>query len=113
TYLDRSDVEFDDFGTAVGKLEDVDGDLRVPSLTADGDRVSRSVEAVSKHDAPNHLVRVRTESGRSITVTPDHGVHVYDDERDEVASREARELDANDRLVIPHSIGSDDISRDP
>ncbi|TKX66897.1 DNA polymerase II large subunit [Halorubrum sp. SP9] len=113
TYLDRSDVEFDDFGTAVGKLEDVDGDLRVPSLTADGDRVSRSVEAVSKHDAPNHLVRVRTESGRSITVTPDHGVHVYDDERDEVASREARELDANDRLVIPDSIGSDDISRDP
>ncbi|ELZ41189.1 DNA polymerase II large subunit [Halorubrum californiense DSM 19288] len=112
TYLDRSDVEFDDFGTAVGELEHVDGDLRVPSLTADGDRVSRPVEAVSKHEAPEHLVQVRTESGRSITVTPDHGVHVYDGERDAVAGKEAREIDADDRLVIPDSVGADDIDRD-
>ncbi|WP_280586918.1 DNA polymerase II large subunit [Halorubrum sp. Boch-26] len=111
TYLDQSDVDFDDFGTAVGKLESVDGDLRIPSLTADGDRVSRPVEAVSKHDAPDHLVRVRTESGRSITVTPDHGIHAYDDERDKVVGKEARELDASDRLVIPESVGTD-TSRD-
>ncbi|MFC5277511.1 DNA polymerase II large subunit [Halorubrum rubrum] len=111
TYLDRSDVEFDDFGTAVGKLEDVDGDLYVPALTADGDRVSRPVEAVSKHEAPDHLVRVRTDSGRSITVTPDHGVHVYDVEEDSIVGVEARDLDTTDELVIPDSVGNDDGDR--
>ncbi len=113
TYLDRSDVEFDDFGTAVGKLEGVDGDLYVPALTADGDRVSRPVEAVSRHESPDHLVRIRTESGRSITVTPDHGIHVYDADRDEIAGVEARDIDTTDKLVIPDSIGRDDFERAP
>jgi len=112
TYLEQSDVEFDDFGTAIGKLEGLDGPLRAPSLTTDGRQVSRPIEAVSKHPAPDHMVRVRTESGRSITVTPDHGIHVYDADRDEIVGTEARDLDASDKLVVPDSIGSDDVERD-
>ena len=111
TYLDRSDIDFDDFGTAIGELEGVDGGLSVPAVTADGERVSRPVEAVSKHDAPDHMVQVRTVPGRSITVTPDHGVHVYDGERDEIVSREARDLDTTDKLVIPDSIESSETTR--
>ncbi|OYR39865.1 DNA polymerase II large subunit [Halorubrum sp. Eb13] len=106
-YLGQSDVEFDDFGTAIGKLEGVDGDLHAPALTSDGDRVSRPIEAVSKHPAPDHLVRIRTETGRSITVTPDHGVHVYDADRDEIVGTEARDLAPSDRVVVPDSVGSD------
>ncbi|OYR46797.1 DNA polymerase II large subunit [Halorubrum sp. Ea8] len=106
-YLGQSDVEFDDFGTAIGKLEGVDGDLHAPALTSDGDRVSRPIEAVSKHPAPDHLVRIRTETGRSITVTPDHGVHVYDADRDEIVGTEARDLSPSDRVVVPDSVGSD------
>jgi DNA polymerase II large subunit len=113
TYLDQSDVDFDDFGTAIGELEGIDGDLSVPAVTADGERVSRPVEAVSKHEAPDHLVRIRTVSGRSITVTPDHGIHVYDGEQDEIVGTEARNLDTTDKLVVPDSIGPDDTRRDP
>ena len=112
-YLDRSEVEFDDFGTAVGELEGVDGDLQVPALTAEGDRVSRPVEAVSRHEAPDHMIRIRTISGRSITVTPDHGIHVYDGERDEIVGTEARDLDTTDELVVPDSIGSDEADPNP
>ena len=111
TYLDQSDIEFDDFGTAIGELEGVDGELSVPAVTADGERVSRPVEAVSKHEAPDHMVNVRTVSGRSITVTQDHGIHVYDDDQDEIVSRDARNLDATDKLVVPDSIGSDNTGR--
>ena len=112
-YLDRSEIEFDDFGTAVGELEGVDGDLQVPALTAEGDRVSRPVEAVSRHEAPDHMMRIRTTSGRSITVTPDHGIHVYDGERDEIVGTEARDLDTTDELVVPDSIGSDEADPNP
>ncbi|MFO8115769.1 MAG: DNA polymerase II large subunit [Halorubrum sp.] len=111
TYLDQSEVAFDDFGTAIGELEGVDGGLSVPAVTADGERVSRPVEAVSKHEAPDHMVQVRTVSGRSITVTPDHGVHVYDGEQDKIVSREARDLDTTDKLVIPDSIESSETTR--
>jgi len=111
TYLDQSEVAFDDFGTAIGELEGVDGGLSVPAVTADGERVSRPVEAVSKHEAPDHMIQIRTVSGRSITVTPDHGVHVYDGEQDEIVSREARDLDTTDKLVIPDSIESSETTR--
>ena len=63
------DPETDDFGTLV---EELDGRIRVPSIDADGERVLRPVEAVSKHHAPDHLVEIETRSGREITVTPDH-----------------------------------------
>ncbi|TKX74379.1 DNA polymerase II large subunit [Halorubrum sp. GN11_10-6_MGM] len=104
TYLEQSDVEFDDFGTAIGELEGVDGELSVPSLTADGKQVSRPIEAVSKHPAPDHMVKIHTRSGRSLTITPDHEVHVYNSEQDKMSKKEARELSDTDRLVTPHSI---------
>ncbi|GAB6879657.1 hypothetical protein JCM17823_19310 [Halorubrum gandharaense] len=113
TYLERSEVEFDDFGTAVGKLEGVNGELRAPSLTSDGKTVSRPIEAVSKHPAPDHMLRIRTASGRSITTTPDHGVHVYDAERDEIVGTEARDIDDTNELVVPDSIGGGAGGRSP
>lgn len=112
TYLERSDVKFDDFGTAVGELEALDGELQVPSLTADGERVSRPVEAVSKHPAPDHMVEIRTMSGRSITVTPDHSVHVYDVESDRIVGKEARDVETSDGLIVPDSIDPDPTQSD-
>ncbi|AUX09396.1 DNA polymerase II large subunit [Halalkaliarchaeum desulfuricum] len=106
-YLGQSDVEYDDFGTAVGTLEDTDSAIRVPSLTPEGELVYRPVEAVSRHPAPDHTIRIRTQSGRSITVTPDHEVHVYDVESDQLVGKEARELNTDDRLVTPRSVDRD------
>ncbi|GGO02818.1 DNA-directed DNA polymerase II large subunit [Haloarcula pellucida] len=61
------DPETDDFGTLV---EELDGDLAVPSLGDDGP-CRRPVEAVSRHRAPDHLVRIEV-GDRTLRVTPDH-----------------------------------------
>ncbi|MUV60640.1 DNA-directed DNA polymerase II large subunit [Halobacterium sp. CBA1126] len=92
--LDPETADEDDFGTLVQEL---DGDVFVPSVTEDGEVVQKPVEAVSKHPAPDHMVRIRTESGRELTVTPDHELQHWTDGG--VQSREARELDGDETLL--------------
>ncbi|APW96985.1 DNA polymerase II large subunit, intein-containing [Halobiforma lacisalsi AJ5] len=94
-----TDPETDDFGTVV---QDVDG-ISVPSVTEDGTPVERPVEAVSKHPAPDHLVRVETRSGRTLTVTPDHTFRRWTPAG--LESVDARELSAGDELPSPKSLG--------
>ena len=91
-----TDPAEDDFGTLVSEL---DGDVFVPSVTEDGEEVVQPVEAVSKHIAPDHMVRVETERGREITVTPDHEMHVFEDGA--IRSRVASELTSDDHLITP------------
>ncbi|WP_254839278.1 DNA polymerase II large subunit [Natronomonas marina] len=104
--LDDGTVERDDFGTLVAHLGESDSVPHVPSVRDDGSQSLQPVEAVSKHPAPDHMVRVATESGRELTVTPDHRVHVYDSELGRIVSAEARELDETDRLITPRGIES-------
>ncbi|PSP74077.1 DNA polymerase II large subunit [Halobacteriales archaeon QS_3_64_16] len=59
----------DDFGTLVEEPTEA---IRVPSLDADGEPTRETVEAVSKHPAPEHLVEIETADGHCLTVTPDH-----------------------------------------
>jgi DNA polymerase II large subunit len=106
TYLDENRAETDDFGTLVDHLEGLDGTLRVPSLADDGTQSLQSVDALSKHPAPDHMVRVRTRSGRELTVTPDHRVHVYDAELGRIVSKEAKDLDETSHLVSPRHLDS-------
>jgi DNA polymerase II large subunit len=87
--------ETDDFGTLVQEL---DGDVHVPSIDASGEQVLKPVEAVSKHRAPDHLIEIETRSGRAVTVTPDHEMLRWDDGIERV---EARELAAGDELPPP------------
>ncbi|MFB6101784.1 MAG: DNA-directed DNA polymerase II large subunit [Haloplanus sp.] len=89
------DPETDDFGTLVQEL---DGDVHVPSIDDQGEQVLKPVEAVSKHRAPDHLVEIETRSGREITVTPDHEMLRWDDGIERV---EARTLSAGDELPPP------------
>ena len=91
-----TDPTEDDFGTLVTGL---DGDVFVPSVTDDGEEMLRPVEAVSKHPAPEHMVRVETRSGREITVTPDHEMHVFDEGR--IRSKRAASLDECDHVLTP------------
>ncbi|ELY65115.1 DNA polymerase II large subunit [Natrinema versiforme] len=98
----------DDFGTLVQEL---DGDVTVPSIDEDGNLTREPVEAVSKHPAPDHLVRLETRSGREITLTPDHEVHVYEDGR--LQSKQAAQLTTEDHAVVPEHldvIDTDDAS---
>ncbi|MFB6090619.1 MAG: DNA-directed DNA polymerase II large subunit, partial [Halobellus sp.] len=98
------DPDEDDFGTLVQEL---DGDVYVPSISENGEEVLKPVEAVSKHAAPEHLVRVETEGGREITVTPDHRLCRWDDGVEKI---EVTELDPGDRLAVPESPPIDDVA---
>ena len=105
-YLDEETAETDDFGTLVDHLGSLDGTLQVPSLRDDGSQSLQPVEAVSKHPAPDHMVRIETHSGRELTVTPDHRVHTYEAELGRIVSVEARELDESTPLVTPRHLDS-------
>ncbi|WP_343161018.1 LAGLIDADG family homing endonuclease [Halogeometricum sp. CBA1124] len=100
------DPSTDDFGTLVQEL---DGDVFVPSIDEHGDEVVRPVEAVSKHRAPDHMVRIETRSGREVTVTPDHDVHVFDG--DGISSKRASELTTDDHAIVPDRLASVDVGR--
>jgi len=63
-----ADPREDDFGTLV---EELDGGPMVPSVDADGRPCRKPVEAVSKHPAPDHMIRIEVGDD-SLTVTPDH-----------------------------------------
>jgi len=91
--IDPDTADEDDFGTLVQEL---DGDVFVPSLTEDGEQVRKPVEAVSKHPAPDHMVHVETRSGREITVTPDHEMRRWRSGRPEKIR--ASELEPGDIL---------------
>ncbi|TYT63783.1 DNA polymerase II large subunit [Natrialba swarupiae] len=90
-----TDPREDDFGVLV---QDLEGFVTVPSIDDDGRHVTRQVEAVSKHPAPDHLIRVETRSGRSLTVTPDHTMVVWNDGLERVV---ASELEAGDEIPTP------------
>ena len=93
--LDPATAREDDFGTLAQEL---DGDVFVPSVTDDGRETVKPVEAVSKHPAPAHMVRVETEGGRTLTVTPDHRLCRWNREVEKV---EASEITVGDDLAVP------------
>ena len=96
--LDEPTAEEDDFGTLV---EELDGQIRVPSADADGWMTTQAVERVSKHPAPDHLVRIETRSGRDLTVTPDHELRRWDDTLESVR---AHEVAVGDALPMPEAV---------
>ncbi|WP_252701352.1 DNA polymerase II large subunit [Natronosalvus vescus] len=98
-----TDPHTDDFGTFVQEL---DGSVAVPSITDSGATVSKPVTAVSKHPAPDHLIRVETEHGRTLTVTPDHTMVVWNGGLEQVP---ASDLECDDAIPVPPEPG---ISRD-
>jgi DNA polymerase II large subunit len=95
--IDPESADSDDFGTLVQEL---DGDVFVPSIDDDGNEVVKPVEAVSKHPSPEHMVRVETRSGREITVTPDHEMCRWNDGVESVA---ASELEAGNDVPVPET----------
>jgi len=92
----------DDFGVLV---EELDGNDHVRSIGDDGTWTTKPVTAVSKHPAPDHLVRIETEGGRTLTVTPDHRMLRWEDS---VETIEAHRLASGDH--IPCDGGETDAS---
>jgi DNA polymerase II large subunit len=92
------DPDVDDFGTAV---EELDVEVRVPSVDEQGRRTTKSVSAVSKHHAPDHLLEIETRAGRSLTVTPDHDLLRWEDGLDR---QPASNVEEGDTLPSPKEI---------
>jgi len=113
TYLDSARAEEDDFGTLVDELAGLDGTLRVPALGDNGKQSAQQVEALSKHPAPDHLVHIETKSGRSLRLTPNHDVHVYDPELGRIMEVAAGEIDDSQTLVTPAHLDSVDPTAEP
>src|SRR5699024_8010353 len=103
-YLDEERAERDDFGTVTDELTELDGTLDVPSLSPDGTQSLQPVESINKHPAADHQIRLETRSGRELTVTPDHEIHVESDGR--LISKEARVIDESDTLATPTQLDS-------
>ncbi|MDL5362951.1 DNA polymerase II large subunit [Halalkalicoccus sp. NIPERK01] len=89
------DPRTDDFGTLV---EELDGELFVPSIEDDGSVTTRPIEAVSKHPAPDHLLEIETRSGRRLRVTPDHSMRRWNDGVERIT---ASELEPGDTVPSP------------
>ncbi len=95
-----TDPREDDFGTLIQDLEEP---VSVPSIDEDGIPVSRPVETVSKHPAPDHLVRIETRDERELTVTPDHEMVVWNGGLESVV---ASEIGPGDEIPVPPEPGS-------
>ncbi|MDR5656099.1 DNA polymerase II large subunit [Halodesulfurarchaeum sp. HSR-GB] len=106
--LDPETADEDDFGTLV---QDIDETVFVPSLSQDGEIVRKPVEAVSKHQATDHMVTIETRSGREVTVTPDHDVHVFDGSG--ISAKMASEVSEDDSLVTPANLDVFEPSSEP
>ena len=94
------DPEIDAVGTLVQEVDDnTDREISVPSIDDNGNERLQSVTAVSKHRAPNHLVQIETISGREITITPDHEMHIF--EQGNLVSKQASKITSGEYAVIP------------
>jgi DNA polymerase II large subunit len=90
-YLDPETADTDDFGTLVSEL---DFDVHVPSIADDGTPTRKQVKAVSKHQSTDHLVRIETTGGKSLTVTPDHSMVRWNSGVESVRAHQVSEGDA-------------------
>ena len=94
------DPETDDFGTEIQELQ---GDIEVPSIDADGNRTVQRVEAVSKHLSTDHLLTIETTQGKEITVTPEHTMLRWEDGPQQV---DAMALEVGDTIPVHQQTGS-------
>ena len=93
-----TDPEADDAGALV---DDPNSEILVPSIDDDGAPCRKPVEKVSKHPAPDHLLRVETEGeGDPLVVTPDHTMvrQASASSAGEIEEVRASELEVGDAL---------------
>jgi len=81
--------------------------LEVLSLGSDESLRWKSVEEVSRHDAPDELLELELESGRTIQATKSHSFVTRQD--NEVVPIPGRELDTGDWLPVTGTFDSDGV----
>ncbi|WP_436908178.1 LAGLIDADG family homing endonuclease [Halosimplex marinum] len=76
-----------------------DVDATAWTMTDDGSLVERPVTAIHEYDAPEELIRVELEAGKSLTSTEDHPFFVK--ETGGRVEKSAEELEPGDRVFAP------------
>ncbi|AFK17965.1 helix-turn-helix domain-containing protein [Haloferax mediterranei ATCC 33500] len=85
--------------------------FEVPSLAPDGTLTSRQATKVWKREAPDHLLRIRTNTGRELTATPSHPLFIRDEGM--TAAVRSDELTEGEFVAAPRSLpmtGTDDLA---
>ncbi|MEF8819242.1 MAG: LAGLIDADG family homing endonuclease [Haloferacaceae archaeon] len=80
-------------------------DLPVQSMASDGSLGERRATKVWKREAPDRMYRVRTASGRELTVTPSHPLFVQAGGRP--TAKRADELSAGEFVAAPRRLSLD------
>lgn len=102
--LDPDTAKKDDFGTLFQKMEE---DIYVPSINKQGKQIPKKIEFISKHRSTDHMLKISTQSGRMIKVTPDHSMVKWN--HGEIEKLEAQDLSPGDKIPIPKEIQEESI----
>jgi DNA polymerase II large subunit len=95
-HIDEDNLETDDYGS---EYSDPTKTIKVPSLDDQGNQTLKPLNKVQRNPAPNHMITFETSTGREITVTPDHGMLVY--ENSEQKKIPARDVSEGDKFLEP------------
>lgn len=99
-HLDMDNLETDDLGSEYSTPTKT---IRVRSITDDGEQVLKELNKVQRTPATEHMITFETETGKDITVTPEHGMLVY--EEGEQKKIPAREVGEGDKFLEPTDDG--------
>ncbi|QGN07900.1 helix-turn-helix domain-containing protein [Halorhabdus sp. CBA1104] len=76
--------------------------IPLPTLAPDGTLSTAEATKVWKREAPDHLYRIRTESGRELDVTPSHPLFVQ--QNGQPTAMEAEKLEEEQFVATPRSV---------
>lgn len=94
-HLNPEKAKKDDFGTLYQKIEQP---ILTPSIDKNGNKTYKKIKAISKHKPTDHMIKITTENGRTLKVTPDHSMIKWNQQK--IQKLEARELKTGDQIPI-------------
>ena len=88
----------DDFGTVYTNIENKN--IKTESYNQEQKTPTiKQITHVNKHPAPNHLIKITTQTGKTLKITPDHPVLTYNQEQNKHKEKLASEVKEGDKLV--------------
>jgi len=87
----------------IKELEGIDvGGIKIPTLTSENKMELRKLTGFVKHPKREKLLRIKTNTGREVIVTPDHSVFTHVNFK--IAAINVDKLKEGDPLIIPSKI---------
>lgn len=88
----------DDFGTVYTNIENKN--IKTESYNPEQKTPTiKQITHVNKHPSPNHLIKITTQTGKTLKITPDHPVLTYNQEQNKHKEKLASEVKEGDKLI--------------